>query len=114
MGSPFLSLVMYKRVELALFATRTYGYSARAEQQRDQQDQAAGIYAQAEIFEFSAAATEKQYYEQNPRAVATAKGHSAAAAAVAVSVAFAVAAFVKHSVEHFVPPFAVISAFVFD
>ena len=99
---------MYKlRLRFSLFAFRTDLHSAAAEQQSDQKDQAARIYAQAKTFKFSTAAAQEQDYEQNPSAVAAATEHSAATAAMTavVSAAFA-AAVVKHTVEHFYLHFA--------
>ena len=104
----------YVQAELqSLFAGRSCGNSACAEQERNKQDQATGIDAEVKGFELSATATQKQDNEQYPGAVATAEGHSASATA-ATAVVFAVSAIVKHSVEHFYLHSPSASAFVFD
>ena len=116
MRRSLLSFVMYKlRLIFSLFAFRTDLHSAAAEQQSDQKDQAARIYAQAKILKFSTAAAQEQDDEQDPSAVAATEHSATAAAVTAVAVAAAFAAtVVKHTVEHFYLHFAEISAFVFD
>ena len=104
---------MYKlSCPLGLLASRCDLESAAAEKQCNQEYHAVGIYAKAEILEFSATAAKEQDDEQNPSAVATAK--NSATAVVATVVAFVAATVVKHTVEHFYLHFAEQSAFVLD
>ncbi|MGN1066554.1 MAG: hypothetical protein ACI4QH_01965, partial [Candidatus Fimimonas sp.] len=74
------------------------GKSAVAEQQCHNQNQATRIDVEMEVFHLAATAAQKQDNQQNPSAVATAKAAAFFATATAVAV-------VKHSVEHFLPPF---------
>ena len=74
-----------------LFAVAKF-QSATAKQQCAHQQQTSGVDAKVKVSHFAATATQKQQNEQNPSAVATAKGR-AALTAIAVAI-------VKQSVEH--------------
>ena len=79
--------------------------TATAHKQSNHKDQATRINVDVEALHFAATATKEEDYQQYPRAVASAAALFAVAAAVT---------FVEHSVEHSLPPFAEISALVFD
>ena len=114
-GEAFFVVCYVQESAFGLFAAVADRYSAGAEEERRKQDQAARIYVETEISEFSAAAAQEQDDQKYPGAVAAAESHSASAAAsaVAVSVAFVVAV-IKHTVEHFYLHSSIGSTFVFD